>query len=204
MTSLAEPSQFGSTFSYVYDLAGRLSSLSGSPYGGVTTYASNFQYRAWGALKHLNYGNSKTLDATYNARMTPVSFTIPGVISKTYQHYADGSMRFSSDATNHKWDRFYSYDHAARIKEAFSGAEARFEPLTNDRPYRQTFNFDGFGHLTARTSLNWEMNYSTTDSYTNNRRNGWSYDAEGNLLSGAHGPYTYDAGGRISTAGSYD
>jgi YD repeat-containing protein len=204
LTSLAEPAQFGSTFSYVYDATGRLTTVNGSSFGGVTTYASNSQYRAWGGLKHLNYGNSKTLDATYSARLQAATFNIPGVMSKTYDYYADGSLRFSSDLLEHKFDRSYSYDHSARMTQAFSGAEARGEPATNDRPYRETFSYDAFSHLTNRNSNNWNDFYSMSDSYLNNRRDGWDYDVEGNLLGSFDATYTYDAAGDIRTVGTYE
>ncbi len=205
LTSLVEPTQFGSTLSYAYDFAGRLEAVTGSEFGGVTTYASDPKYRAWGGLKHLDYGDSpKSLDATYNSRLQAATFDVPGVLSKTYEYYADGSLRFSSDLLNHKMDRFNAYDHAARIKEAFSGAEARGEQPTNDRPYRQTFGYDALGHLTTRASNIWQDSFTTSDTYLNNRRADWGYDAEGNLLAGADSSYTYDAAGRISTVASFD
>jgi hypothetical protein len=124
-------------------------------------------------------------------------------MSKTYDYYADGSLRFSSDLLNHKMDRFNGYDHAGRIKEAFSGAEARFEPQTNNRPYRETFGYDALGHLTARTNDIWRDSFTIADSYLNNRHPDWSYDADGRLLSGTDSSYTYDATGEIRTVASF-
>jgi hypothetical protein len=42
------------------------------------------------------------------------------------------------------------------------------------------------------------------DSYTNNRRDGWDYDLDGNLLVSADAAYTYDAAGEMRTAGTYE
>jgi YD repeat-containing protein len=196
LTTLTEPTQFGSSFSYVHDAVGRLTNVNGSSFDGVTSYASNAQYRAWRALKHMNYGNGKALDATYNSRLQTATFTISGVMSKSYQYYADGALRFSGESTSHTWDRFYSYDHNGRVKEAFSGAEARFEGLTNNRPYRQTFTYDAVGHLTGETSKIWSATFTRSDTFSNNRRNGWSYDADGSLLAGDN-TYSYDAGGEV-------
>src|SRR6185503_19477243 len=172
LTSLTEPTQFGSTFSYVHDAVGRLTNVNGSPFDGVTSYASSAQYRAWRGLKHLNYGNGKTLNVTYNSRLQTATFAISGVMSKSYEYYADGSLRFSGESTSHTWDRFYSYDHNGRVKEAFSGAEARFEELTNSRPYRQTFTYDGMGHLTNETSKIWSASFTRSDTFSNNRQIG--------------------------------
>ena len=114
-------------------------------------------------------------------------------------------LRFSSDLLDHKFDRSYSYDHSARITEAFSGGEARGEGETTARPYKQTYSYDAFSHLTARTSLVWNYTVpATSDAYLNNRRTGWTYDANGNLLNGADGSYSFDAAGRIKEVGSFD
>jgi YD repeat-containing protein len=195
----------GATINYGFDSVGRLSAVNGSSFGGVTSYASGTAYRAWGAPRHLGYGNGKAADLTFNQRMQPLSLTIPGVMAKTYDYYADGQLRFSSDLLDHKFDRFYGYDHNGRITEGLSGAEARGEGATTARPYNETFSFDAFSHLTTRTSLNWNVGLApTSDSYQNNRRTGWDYDAEGNLLNGSDGSYSYDAAGDIRTVGSYD
>jgi YD repeat-containing protein len=203
LKSVTDPA--GMTINYGFDVAGRLNTVIGSAFGTVTTYASDAQYRAWGGLKHLSYGDSKTLDATYNSRLQAASFSIPGVMSKTYDYSADGQLRFSSDLLNHKFDRSYSHDHLGRLTAAFSGAEARGEAASNDRPYKQTFAYDGFNHLTERTSINWGDSYMMPpDSYVNDRRDGWEYDAEGNLLGSPEATYTYDARGEIRTAGTYE
>ncbi len=202
LKSITDPA--GATINYDFDATGRLSAVTGSSFGGVTTYASGAQYRAWGVPKHLSYGNSKTLDATYNARLQAATFNIPGVMSKAYDYNADGQLRFSSDLLDHRFDRSYSQDHLGRLKEAFSGAEARGETATNDRPYKETFAYDGLNHLTSRQTTNWSDSYSMTDSYTNNRRDDWDYDAEGNLFGSPDTAYTYDAAGEIRTAGTYE
>jgi hypothetical protein len=119
-------------------------------------------------------------------------------MSKTYDYFADGQLRFSSEALNHRFDRSYAYDHAARITQALSGAEARGEPTTNDRPYKQTFTYDGFSHLTDRNSNIWSSFYSTSDSYSSDRHTGWDYDADGRLLNNAEIQYAYDAAGRVT------
>src|SRR2546421_6418265 len=97
-------------------------------------------------------------------------FQIPGVMSKTYEYYYDGRVYFSSDLIDHRFDRSYSYDHAARIMVALSGAEARGQGATPDRPYWESFGYDAIGHLTARTTYQWSSaQLNISDSYTNNR-----------------------------------
>lgn len=203
LKSITDPA--GSSVHYVFDATGRLSTVTGTSFGGVTTYASDARYRAWGAPRHLTYGNAKTLDITYNARMQAATFAVPGVISKTYDYYDDGQLRFSSDLLDHKFDRRYSQDQLGRIKEALSGAEARGESEMTARPYKQNFSFDAFNHLTSRTSMVWNVPYpAINDSFLDNRRIGSIYDVDGNLLSGPESTYTYDQAGNVATVGTFD
>ncbi len=191
LKSITDPTN--ARVNYEIDKTGRTTAITGTSFGGVTQYASNIQYRAWNALKHLNYGNSRTLDASFNAKLRASSFNVSGVMSKTYAYHSDGSLRLSSDLVNHKFDRSYGYDHVARMKEAFSGAEARGEPATNDRPYRMAMVYNAFGQLTNENSNQWIAPFTRTDSYVNNRNTEWTYDPDGNLQSGHGAQYTYDA-----------
>jgi hypothetical protein len=201
LSSITDP--FWDQVSYSHDKVGRLSSITGSNFASISSYASGFQYRAWGGLRSLTYGNTKTLAMGYDVNLNVSSFEILGVIKKNYQYYDDGRLKFIQDklTTNSKFDRFYQYDHFERITSALSGAEARGEGTTNDRPYNETLAYDAMGHLTLRQVRHWDRLDSTgNQTYTNNRRVGWQYDADGRILSGGS-QYTYDAGGRISTFG---
>jgi YD repeat-containing protein len=53
LASVTDP--FNALISYIYDNAGRTLSVGGSSYGGVTSYASNVQYRAWSAVKSATF-----------------------------------------------------------------------------------------------------------------------------------------------------
>jgi YD repeat-containing protein len=199
LSSITDP--FNAAINYTRDSAGRVTGISGTPFGGVTSYTSNTKYRAWDAIKQLNYGDSRTLNASFDSRMQVLAFSVTGKISKTYNYYADGKLRFSSDLLDHRFDRFYNYDHLLRLKEALSGAEARGEPATTNRPYKQTYGYDAFNHITARTTKIWWTSDNTiTDSYVNNRHvpqgTQWQYDADGRVLTDSPGLNIYDAAGR--------
>jgi YD repeat-containing protein len=205
LSSITDPNN--KTINYTRDSIGRLSTITGPSFAGITSYLSGLQYRAWGAVKHANYGSGFTSDATYNSRMKAASFLIPTVMSKIYDYYADGTLKFSGDLLDHRFDRLYRWDHAGRISEAYSGAEARNEGPTTNRPYKQLYGYDAMGHVTQRTNSSWSLGpTTTTDSYTNNRHNPvgqlWQYDADGNLLMMPGAAYTYNAGGGIDTAWS--
>ena len=127
-------------------------------------------------------------------------------MKKAYQYYDDGKLKFTQDqlVTDSKYDRFYTYDHLGRTVTALSGAEARGGGPTDDRPYKETITYDAFGHMTLRDLRQWDNdNAQGPDTYTNNRRDFWSYDADGRLLSGSS-MFTYDAAGFISSFGDGD
>lgn len=202
LTSINDPNN--NTINYARDLIGRTSAITGTAISGVSTYISSMSYRAWGAAKQVNYGNGKTLNATYNDRLKAETFQISGLMSKTYEYYNDGTLKFSSEALDHRFDRLYRWDHVSRIKEALSGAEARGEGATTNRPYKQLFSYDAIGHLTQRSRYRWFLGPDTSsDSYTNNRHDPvgqlWQYDADGNTVSMPGTGYVYDASGRIVT-----
>jgi YD repeat-containing protein len=204
LTSLTDP--FGAQVGYSYDAAGRTSAITGSGFAGVSNYLPNVQYRAWGALKAGSYGNSKSVAVTYDNALRPAIYEVPGIIKKSYQYYADGSSKFVQDqlTTNSKFDRSYTYDHAGRITTALSGAEARGGGPTDDRPYHETTTYDALGHISGRTIRHWDRYESSADSYVNNRRVGWSYDADGRLTSGSTGYYSYDAAGQVHSFGDWN
>ena len=190
LSTLTAPSNI--TFNYTRDSSGRLTSISRPG----QTLASAISYRASGAMKHMLYGDNSAMDVTFNSRLQPATFNIPGKISKTYSYHSDGALRFSSDVLDHRFDRSYGYDQAARLTSALSGAEARGEGTTTNRPYKQTYGFDAFGHMSQRMVKTWWTGDATiSNTYVNNRRVNWNYDADGRPTS-IDGYYTYDAAGR--------
>src|SRR5215212_8783526 len=191
---------------YAYDTSGRLNNVVGTNYPSGQ-FINTISYRAWDAPRQITYGNGRIESLTYNSRLMVSHYEIPTgggfgtAMSIDYQYYGDGRLKFSHDVLDNRFDRSYEYDHAARLTKSFSGAEARGEPATTNRPYKETATYDQFGHLNVRSSRHWSktLGYGSSDTYTNNRRVGWNYDADGNWLSGAGRQQTYDAAGRNTT-----
>ena len=203
VTSLTDP--FGSTLSYAYDdQAGRLSSVTGSGSGSVTQFAANLQYRAWGALKSLTYGNNLSLSQSYDARLQLTSFQVGAVMSAEFQYHPDGHIRYAKDNTNPTMDRAYAYDHAGRLSAGLSGAEARdfvngTQGAVADGVYRQSYQYDVWDNLTGRpVNRFWSGGEPFTATYVNDRQQGAAYDAEGHVLQDFQDnrTHTYDAAGR--------
>jgi YD repeat-containing protein len=201
LASLKDP--FNDEVDYAIDEAGRLTGVTGSSYGGITSYADNAGYRASNVLKHLEYGNGQTMDATFNSRMAPTSYQVTdgthNVLNKTYVYYDTGQVRYSQDLLNAKFDRLYEFDQVGRIATAKSGAEARGSTdYPENIPYRQTYSYDSFGHLTGRSSNHWIASYSISDTYASDRNDNWTYDAAGNLLVATDQTNTLDAAERVT------
>src|SRR5262249_41961402 len=103
-----ESSAFPSDHSYIdysYDKAGRMTSLTGSPFAGISNYATGMKYTAWGEVKSFTYGNNFTFEAAYNNRQQLQSLAQKNpngtpVINKAYQYYPDGKIKFSDDLIN--------------------------------------------------------------------------------------------------------
>jgi len=60
----------------------------------------------------------------------------------------------------------------------------------------QSYQHDAFRHVNQRNNRFWSRSDLFTASYTNNRKQGWSYDAAGNVLANDEMGFSYDAAGR--------
>jgi YD repeat-containing protein len=227
VSSITDP--WGATVGYKYDEAGNLSAVNGYGYGNISTYASDLQYRAWGALKHLTYGNNLTLDLQYNARLLvsrfavrggrpqPVFPSAPGMEAEQY-YYPDGSPRYTRNSLHEQFDHAYSYDQVGRLKEAYSGNEARSfanqppGPAGDFAPYRLSYQYDVWDNLTQRTGRFWSQGEDYTATYLNGLQQGsnlqqgfnWQYDNNGNLRRDAVMAYVYDAVGNNTNLNKAD
>jgi len=175
---------------------------------GVTSYASGMKYRAFGGLKQMNYANGRNLSLSYNSRMFLTQWSIPSVMGWNYKyHYFNentGRVVYAQNLNDPTLDRSYDYDHVGRAVHFTSGSNARHHtgqggtPL-NDGPYSQSYGFDVWGNRTSMEGWG-GIGRTETASYTNNRRNGFTYDAAGNLTNDQGQTFTYDATGQQATA----
>jgi YD repeat-containing protein len=202
MKSLTDP--FNATVSYVYDQAGQLGSMNANGYTGVSQFITSASYRAWGGVKSISYGNTRSLGVGYDRRMEATSFSIPGVMTKTYDYYADGRVQFLHDQVNNKFDRLYVYDHAGQLSSAYSGIDARSAAaVSTDRPYYEEYQYDERGHLTFRDTEHWSAHPHTfTHTYVKNRNSLWQYDDSGSVTSADARQYAYDAASRLTSQSS--
>jgi YD repeat-containing protein len=200
----------GSRVDYSYDAAGRMLNVAGSGPASASSYASNLQYRAWGALKDVDYGNGSHQFVGYDTRLRASTMELRNVIVNStnqtpltmkwnYDYYSDGRLNHAYDLNDNRFDHKIDYDDKGRMKEAYSGREARGLAPTSpaDSPFRQTFDYDAFGNMTTRGGRLWKQAlFGESSTYTNDRRVGWGYDAAGNIVAGDSSESVYDAAGQ--------
>ncbi|HEY9284077.1 MAG TPA: hypothetical protein VIP46_11545 [Pyrinomonadaceae bacterium] len=221
LKSVTDP--FGARVDYGYDRAGQLTGVTGSPYstGGtsgdpvvlVSEYARDLKYRAWGALREMTYGNALRLSQSYTARLQLDEFKVDGrnpafgasvVMRWKHQYYNDGALKAADNLLDDKFDRAYKYDHAGRLEEAFSGAQALSFVATapsNNVPYWQRYHYDAWGGLMKRENHYWSNADTFLATYdAAGRRSGIDYDADGRAVNDGSLLYTHDAAGRNRVA----
>src|SRR6266498_1111642 len=213
LTSVTDPANDSVT--YVYNRAGETTTINGSNYAGVTQYASGLQFRAWGGLKALSYGNGLSLANSYNTRLQIQQMEVKGFVSNgspslmkiKYQYNSDGTPKYAQNLIDSRFDRAWAYDQVGRLSEAYTGEEADnyagvSVPFPDSCPYRHTYQYDVWNNLTSRTGRYWSQTSNFTTTYNGqNRRQNWTYDAAGNLLNDTGNQYIYDAAGRNVSAG---
>lgn len=216
LKALTDPAS--ATIYYAYDSTGRILNVNGSPYGGVSQYASALVYRAWGGIKGLTYGNNLTLSMSYSSRLKTAQFEVAGrppqygswsVMKTQYQYYDDGSLKYADDLLDNRFDRAYGFDQVNRLKEDYSGSEAsdfvnQTSSGTTTGPYRQSYVYDVWSNPTSRTGRFWSKPTTFTASYSNGRDTNslWQYDADGRVLRDQFLKYAYDAAGHNVTTSS--
>ena len=117
-----------------------------------------------------------------------------------------GRVTFSRSLYDGRLDRSYDYDHVGRLTVAYTGMDARAHAGlpggtwgVQDGPYASPHWYDEWGNLTSRQGWGGENPWLTA-SYTNNRRDGFSYDAAGHLTGDGGQSFAYDATGQQAAA----
>lgn len=208
--------------SYNPDKIGRVTSVNGANYAGVTSYISNISYRAFGAAKEVSYNNGKTLSLSYNNRLLLSAWNIPGVLSYSYSYNYfgenTGRVTFASNLTNGAGrdatlDRSYSYDHVGRLNAAYTGTSAlahtgQGSTWGGEGPYAHVFQHDVWGNITQRQGWG-GTNAAYSATFNGNRMatnpgtgQPFIYDGAGNVTSEGTQTFTYDARGQQVTASS--
>jgi RHS repeat-associated protein len=213
LTSVTNP--WNVEVGYIHDRVGRLRGVSGANYAGVSFYAHNMDYRAFGAVKFMNYGNNpRTFSASYDTRMRMTEWKVPDVMwwQFAYDKFGEqtGRVTYAKNMYDATLNRSYEYDQWRRLYASHTGAEADVHvglrayqnpPIQQHEygPYAQLRFYDVWGNQVQR--IGWGgANPSLTASYTNNRKDGHQYDFAGNLTGDGGQEFTYDATGQQAWA----
>ena len=197
---------YGKTINYANDRTGRITAVTGASIVGNYDYADNPHYRAWGALTHLDYGNGTEMNVGgFNNKLQATTFEVKkgttSMINKSYDFYADGSLKNETDNNNAKFDRLYKYDHRSRMTDARSGAEARGSTdAAVNIPFGNAFQYDAFDHQTQLVTKHFTRSDTINPSYQNNREQYGTYDLDGRMeVDGwmQQKMYKYNAAGQL-------
>lgn len=218
LTSVRDP--WGAEVIYKHDASGQLARVEGTGPGSAAVYAKEFEYRAWGAIKVMKYGNDVRLDVAYTASLQPGNFkltspdtTTPTLMDIDYGYATDGLLRNSTDKLNPAVDRAYAYDFAGRLTGAFTGSEARAWVQTNgastgtvvDGPYRQSYSFDQWGGMRALEARSFTGTHQRQQTVTyslsdlTGRNTSWTHDADGRVVLADGVSSSFDAAGQLRT-----
>jgi RHS repeat-associated protein len=200
---------WGSQVAYAKDHTGTVTAVNGAGPVSAPTYAQGLQYRAFGALKQMTYGNALQLSVSYDTRMRAAEWNVAGVMGSEYRYdYFNehtGKVTFARNLYDARLHRSYLYDHVGRLSWAYTGAEAEAHAFSGqwgvqNGPYAHAYFHDVWGNITSR--MGWGgWNASVSYTYAGNRISspGHTYDASGNLVDDG-GQYAYDATGQQTSA----
>jgi RHS repeat-associated protein len=218
LISVTEPWQLGGAqVAYPMDHTGAVTGVSGSGPWSAAVYSQNRQYRAFGGLKAESYGNGRAFSATYDKLMRLSDWAVSGVIAWKYSYsdfgentgrvtYAQNTFNSGAGQADPTLDHSYDYDNVGRLFNSYTGTEARAHAGrpggawgVHDGPYSQAYLKDVWGNVTRKWGRDGDPDQFIA-TYTNNRRDGFQYDAAGNLTFDGGQWFSYDATGQQAAA----
>lgn len=207
LTSQTYPS--GRTVSTGYDVAGRMSGLTGQSGGVAKTYASSFSYAPHSAIQSFQLGNGLWEHAQFNTRLQPTQIglgTSPSGVERLKLTYGYGTtnnngsvLTATIDVPGFSATQTFTYDPLGRLESAQEQNNAN--AAVN---WKQTYGYDRFGNnrISDYDSANNPLPGPALNP-TNNRIAdglGYTYDANGNVtaspvVNGSH-TFAFDAENR--------
>jgi RHS repeat-associated protein len=211
---------WGSEVAYGHDSEGQATQVTGAGAGSAPVYAQGLQYRAFGGMKAMTYGNNRTLSLAYDERSRLKQWNVEGVLGWEYRYdklyedahrvtYAKNISNLNQNGTSTAdptLDRSFEYDHVGRLMYSHSGVEARMHVTgqPNDGggygPYAHHYYYDVWGNVTGRLGWGGENPAYTTSFDNKNQRAGLDYDEGGNVTFDGGQNFSYDATGQQTSA----
>ena len=172
----------GRQVTYTLNGNGQVTSVAAPINGTATNLASSITYLPYGPMTSLNYGNSKTLSATYDQDYRPTNRTVSGVFNHAYDTDNDGNI-------TQKGVRTYTYDVLERLNAEAGGTAT-------------SFTYDAIGNrLTEVAGGSTNYTYpSTNNKLSSVGANSYTYDAMGNVTGDGARTYVWSAAGLLKDA----
>jgi len=204
---LTSTNGLGLTLTSTVNAGGRLTSLSNSATGfgsaGTLLGSPNVvHYNAAGAMLTASLGNGINETRTYDGRLRLAGITDGSLYTLTIPasggYAGNGNILTANDSVNGNWT--YSYDAFNRLAtatvtgQAYTYAYDRFgNRWQQNGPHSSSVGFDANNHIVPGNGVTYDADGNTT----NDGSLGYTYDAEGRIATaGSSYTYTYDAGGR--------
>ncbi len=193
----------GITYTLTYSTAPGLTTLATSWLNPTTSgnVLSNVQYNGLGETLSSSLYNGISESWGYDARGRVQSYSAKAGSATRYSfssvtYSGNGSVRSANDTFNGAWS--YAYDDFNRV--ATSSCTATCPDGTSTQAF--VYQYDRYGNrwnqtLTAGSGPQPQLTFYGTGNVPNNRIDGQSYDAAGNLLNDGNHSYTYDAENRL-------
>jgi RHS repeat-associated protein len=214
----------GKTYAATYNAIGQLTSFTATDYTDSTNPANLLTgagYDPFGHLTAATFANGLSQSWAYDNRGRPHAMAVgttcsagtcsgSTVYSYSVGYTGDGDVLSATDRVNGTWS--YTYDGFNRL--ATSNCTANCPDGGSTQGF--SFGYDRYSNRWNQTVTagsgpqpSFTFNGAQNNNVPNNRIDGYSYDAAGNLLNDGINGYTYDAENRIisvnsGTAYTYD
>ena len=192
------------TYTYSYNPAARLTAVTDSISDAYDppNILSNIQYNAGGQITSDTLGTGEVETYTYTKRnqLQAVSSVLNStpIYSYSLTFAPNGNLTASNDSVNGNWN--YSYDQFNRLVCSNLASNGTCSAPTNGTP-TYSYVYDRFGNRWQQNGPNSFIATFTGNNpgspANNNRMDGYSYDAAGNLLNDGTHSYFYDAENRL-------
>jgi RHS repeat-associated protein len=182
----------GETVTYTFNEAGWLSSM--------PNYVTSITYNARGQRTQVQYANGTTSTWTYHAqnfRVTNHSTSGPGAVglqNLSYTHDPVGNITQITDPL-YTGSRTFTYDALNRL----TSASGPFGP--NLTAVTQSYRYNAIGNLLEKAGVLYSYTDPLHPAAVTDRSDGksYSYDANGNMVTGAGRAMTWDVDNRLAT-----
>jgi RHS repeat-associated protein len=172
------------------------------------TWAQNALYDFAGRPTSVDYlaapgaYTTRSFGYNVNSQLTSVQWSGSGTVSGTIQYgYSasqnNGQITQTIDGVSGE-TIMYQYDALRRLTSAASTPTVGSTPTA----WTQTFQYDGFGNLTAKV-LNGTTTPIAVNPATNQLSSSTIYDFNGNMTSGGGATLTYDVANRVASANEF-